>query len=74
MKEKFIENRIEYVKCGDYYLPNLPVPTEKYRIGIFGKRHERYIKQNHKAFYTTLFMAGKLFEYLTEIDRQAQEE
>ncbi len=74
MKEKFVENGIEYVKCGDYYLPNLTAPTEQYQIGIFGKRHERYIKQHHKAFYTTLFMTGKLFEYLEEIDRQAQEE
>ncbi len=45
MKEKFVENGIEYVKCGDYYLPNLTAPTEQYQIGIFGKRHESYIKQ-----------------------------
>ena len=74
MKEKVIENGIEYVNCGDYYLPNLTVPEWQYQIGIFGKRHKSYIKQHHKAFYTTLFMTGKLFEYLAEIDRQAQEE
>ena len=26
MKEKFIENGIEYVRNGDYYIPNLTVP------------------------------------------------
>ena len=74
MKERFIENGIEYIKCGDYYLPNLTVPSEQHQIGIFGKRHESYIKANHKAYYTTLFMTGKLFEYLAEVDKQAQAE
>lgn len=74
MNDKIIENGIEYVKHGDYYFPNLEVPKEKYKIGTFGKRHERYLKQHHKAYYTTLFMTGKLFEYLAGIDKQAQEE
>ena len=26
MKEKFTENGIEYVRNGDYYIPNLTVP------------------------------------------------
>ena len=26
MKEKFIENGIEYVRNGDYYIPNLKAP------------------------------------------------
>ena len=34
MKEKFIENGIEYVRNGDYYIPNLTVPDDKvYNIG-----------------------------------------
>ena len=34
MKEKFIENGIEYVRDGDYYTPNLTVPDDKvYNIG-----------------------------------------
>ena len=74
MKERFIENGIEYIKCGDYYLLNLTVPSEQHQIGSFGKRHESYIKANHKAYYTTLFMTGKLFEYLAEVDKQAQAE
>ena len=36
MKEKFIENGIEYVKCGDYYLPNFELPQNQYEIGEYG--------------------------------------
>ncbi len=30
MKEKFIENGIEYVRNGDHYIPNLTVPDVEY--------------------------------------------
>ena len=36
MKERFIENGIEYVKIGDYYIPNLTVPQKRYTIGKYG--------------------------------------
>ncbi len=72
MKEKFIENGIEYVRCGDYYLPNLSVPEEKYIIGKYGRLHEKFIKEYRKGFYTTLFMTGKLHKYLSEIDLRAK--
>ena len=31
MKEKIIENGIEYVKSGDYYIPNLKAPEGTYK-------------------------------------------
>ena len=37
MKEKIIENGIEYVKSGDYYIPNLKAPEGTYNIGRYGK-------------------------------------
>ena len=37
MKERFTENGIEYVRNGDYYIPNLSVPDDKaYNIGKYG--------------------------------------
>lgn len=73
MKEKFIENGIEYVRYGDY-LPNLKVPEEHYHIGKYGRLHEKFIKEHYKGLYTTLFMTGKLHKYLTNIDLRAKKE
>lgn len=73
MKEKFIENGIEYVKRGDYYIPNLTAPTEQYQIGKYGRLRGKFIKEHHRAFYSSLFMAGKWFEYLADIDAKANE-
>ena len=36
MKDKIIKNGIEYVRQGDYYIPNLALPEEtEYQIGKY---------------------------------------
>lgn len=74
MKEKFIENGIEYVKHGDYYLPNLSVPNNKeYNIGKYGRMHAKFIKENRPCFYTAKMIDGTWLAYLSEIDASAKE-
>ena len=65
---------IHYELQGDYYLPCLTLPEQqKVEIGIWGKRHLRYIKQHHKIRYTNLLTSCKLTAYLADIDEQAEE-
>lgn len=63
-----------YTRQGDYYLPNLLLPTEENKpIGIWGQRHLRYLKQHRKVLYTNLLTSGKLNSYLADIDEQAED-
>ena len=65
---------IHYELQGDYLLPNLKSPEQpKVEIGIWGKRHLRYIKQHHKIRYTNLLTSCKLTAYLADIDEQAED-
>lgn len=65
---------IQYELQGNYYLPCLALPEQpKVEIGIWGKRHLRYIKQQHKIRYTNLLTSCKLTAYLADIDEQAEE-
>lgn len=74
MKEKFIENGIEYVRNGDYYFPNLSVPNNKeYNIGKYGRMHAKFIKENRPCFYTAKMIDGTWLAYLSEIDASAKE-
>ena len=73
MKEKIIENRIEYVKSGDYYIPNLKAPEGTYNIGRYGKLHSIFIKENHPTFYSMKMLNGTWLAYLEEIDTSAKE-
>ena len=63
-----------YTQVGDYLLPDLKLPEEEQQpIGVWGRRHTRYLKEHRQATYATLFTGGKLNSYLADIDQQAQE-
>ena len=74
MKEKFIENGIEYVRNGEYYIPNLTVPDNKvYNIGKYGRLHSIFIKENRPCLYSMKMFNGTWLAYLEEIDTKAKE-
>ena len=74
MKEKFIENGIEYVRNGDYYIPNLTIPDDKvYNIGKYGRLHSIFIKENRPCLYSMKMLNGTWLAYLEEIDTSAKE-
>ena len=74
MKERFTENGIEYVRNGDYYIPNLTVPDDKvYNIGKYGRMHAKFIKENRSCFYSMKMLGGTWLAYLEEIDTSAKE-
>lgn len=74
MKEKFIENGIEFVRNGDYYIPNLTVPDDKvYNIGKYGRLHSIFIKENRPTVYSMKMLNGTWLAYLEKIDISAKE-
>ena len=73
MKEKIIENGIEYVRNGDYYMQNLKAPEGKFNIGKYGRLHSIFIKENRRAFYSMKMLNGTWLAYLEEIDTSAKE-
>ena len=68
------KNGLWYELQGDYYRPCLKLPKEESRhIGIWGKRHLRYLKQHRKVLYSELLISGKLNDYLADLNKQAEE-
>ena len=64
-----------YVRCGDYFIPNLTLPEEEESrvVGVWGQRHLRYLKEYRGSAYLDLLMSGRLNSYLADIEEQAQE-
>lgn len=77
LKDRFIDEKtgIEYIKQGDYYLPNLVLSSEdaNYELGKYGRMKLNYLKNNKKSEYTILLIDGKLNKYLHEIDIACEE-
>ena len=62
-----------YTQVGDYLIPNLKLPAEEKQanIGVWGMRHKRFLKENHRVLYANLMTSGKLVAYLDDIEQQA---
>lgn len=62
-----------YTQVGDYLLPDLKLPDEEKQadIGVWGMRHKRFLKENHRVLYANLMTSGKLVEYFDNIEQQA---
>ena len=67
-------NGLWYAKQGDYYLPELALPLEEEKlIGIWEQRYLWYLKENKQLIYLNLLTSGRLNEYLTSVDKQAED-
>ncbi len=73
MKSLFERMGGTYTRVGDYYLPNLLPAEKEIEIGIGGQRHARYLKKHHKVAYYELLTSGKLYDYLADINEQAED-
>lgn len=62
-----------YTRVGDYYLPDLKLPEEEKQanIGVWGMRHKKFLKENHRVLYANLMTSGKLVAYFDDIEQQA---
>lgn len=67
-----MNNEIEYIKVGDYYLPNLAFPEpKKINFGKYASLRLNYLKQHKKALYISLKMENRLTKHLEEIQNIA---
>ena len=75
--EKYIydqNNGLWYELQGDYYIPCLVLEeNDTPTIGMWGRRHLRYLREYRPVLYTSLVLSGKLHSYLAEVDNRATE-
>jgi len=64
---------INYIRSGDYFIPNLKLPEETRPIGKWGRMHREYLKEHHPIQYTNLVLSCRLWTYLADLNEQAQE-
>ena len=75
MKDRMIQNGIEYERRGEQYYPLLDLGEQtSYQIGKYGKMHLEFIKQHRRGTYTTLYTENRLNDHLHNIDLQAREQ
>ena len=64
---------IQYIRSGDYYIPDLKLPEETRPIGKWGRMHRDYLKEHHPIRFNTLVLSGTLWTYLADLNEQVQQ-
>ena len=64
---------IQYIRVGDYYIPDLTLPEESRPIGKWGRMHREYLREHKPIQYNCLLLSGKLWAYLADLNEQAQD-
>ena len=67
-------NGLWYELLGDYYLPMVSVQQmDAEKIGIWGERRRRFLREHMKVTYTGMLLTGKLEEHLIKVNEVAEE-
>ena len=74
---KLMENKksikhMEYVRVGDYYIPNRKLPYEERPIGKYGRMRRAYLKEHTPMRFHDLVPERQLWTYLADLNEQAQ--
>ena len=61
---------LNYIRCGDYYIPDIRLPEESRPIGRWGRMHRDYIKEHNPIRFNDLCLSGELWTYLADLIEQ----
>ena len=64
---------INYIRVGDYFIPDLTLPEEPRPMGKWGRMHRDYLREHKPIQYNCLLLSGKLWTYLADLNEQAQD-
>lgn len=70
--EEHIIQELNYIRCGDYYIPDIRLPEETRPIGRWGRMHRDYIREHNPIRFNDLCLSGELWTYLADLNEQAQ--
>ena len=64
---------MQYIRVGDYFIPDLELPEEPRPIGKWGRMRREYLKEHKPIQYNCLLLSGELWTYLADLNEQAQD-
>lgn len=63
---------LNYIRCGDYYIPDIRLLEENRPIGRWGQIYREYLREYNPIRFDDLCLTGELWTYLADLNEQAQ--
>ena len=65
--------KLEYIRNGDYYIPNLTIQKEERSIGKWGRMHREFLRERRPIQFSQMVLSDTLFTYLADLNEQTQQ-
>ena len=69
---KEVAMELNYIKCGDYYIPDIRLKHPNIRLGHYGMLRKAFLKDHNPILFSELVLSEKLFEHCAEIEAAAR--
>lgn len=63
---------LNFIKCGDYYIPDIKLKNPNIRLGKCGRMRREYLRQARPITFTDMVLAETLYEHCAEVEATAK--
>ena len=63
---------LNFIKCGDYYVPDIKLAKPNIRLGKWGRMRKEYLRLAHPILFSDMVLSETLYEHCAEIEEAAK--
>ena len=69
---KEVTMELNFIKSGDYYIPDIKLKNPNIRLGKWGLMRREYLRQAHPIVFSEMVLSETLYEHCAEIEATAK--
>ena len=69
---KEVTMELNFIKSGDYYIPDIKLKNPNIRLGKWGRMRREYLRQAHPITFTDMVLSETLYAHCAEIEATAK--
>ena len=70
--ERSLIMELNFIKCGDYYIPDIKVKNQNIRLGKWGRMRKEYLRLANPVLFSDMVLNETLYEHCAEIEETAK--
>ena len=63
---------LKFIKCGDYYVPDIKLKETNIRLGKWGRMRKEYLRLAQPITFSEMVLSETLYEHCAEIEETAK--
>lgn len=68
----YVYMELNFIKCGDYYIPDIKLKNPNIRLGKWGRMRKEYLRLANPVLFSDMVLNETLYEHCAEIEETAK--